>query len=176
MIGLLIPGLNIINGGPITNNMVVLDVVNPKNINNIGLFLHEIIPEEYGAAIYFSCPPFEDLQFLGCVANQRSSDIFYTGWSMDSNVNCHNIIKICVKLEELKNIKDAFEIKIKNDNNQEFAKRLAKNLFNYLDSYNKNKDPNNGLLVVPLTSIQEWYDKFLKRYSIDPNFIFKSND
>ena len=174
MIGIIIPGLNAINGGPITKNMIVLDVIDPKNINNIGLFLQEAIPEGYGAAMYFSTPPYENLQFIGCVANQRTSDIFYTGWSLNSEVNCHSSIKLCVKLEELNNIKDAFESKIKNDNNQEFAKRLAKNLFNFLDSYNKNKDPNSGLLIVPLTSLQEWYDKFIKRYTIDPNFLLKS--
>lgn len=164
-----------INGGPITSNMVVLDVNEPKNINNIGLFLQELIPEGYGAAMYFAIPPFENLQFIGCVANQRPSDIFYTGWGLNSDVNIHTVVKLCVKIESLDELKYAFESKIKNDMNQEFAKKLAKNLFNFLDSYNRNQDPSNGLLIVPITSLQCWYDKFLVRYNLDPNFIMKSD-
>lgn len=171
MIGVLIPGITVINGGPITHNMIVLDVFDPKNINNIGLFLQEMIPEGYGAALYFSIPPYETLQFIGVVANQRPTDVFYTGWSLNSDVNCLQSVKICVKMELLSTIKDAFEYKIKNDCNLEFAKRIAKNLFNYLDSYNGNKDPNNNLLIVPLTSLQNWFDKFSMKYKIDPNFL-----
>ena len=176
MIGILIPGCNVINGGPITSNMVVIDVNEPKNINNIGLFLQEAIPEGFGAAMYFSVAPYINLQFIGCVANSRPSDIFYTGWSLNTEVNCLKSIKVCVKVDSLLELKDAFENKIKNDTNQEFAKKIAKNLFNYLDSYNKNQDSSQDLLVVPLTSLQNWYDKFLMRYSIDPNFLFKSDN
>jgi hypothetical protein len=173
MIGIIIPGNPVTRGGPITSNMVIFDVVEPKNINNIGLFLEEPIPDGYGASMYFSVSPFTDSQFLGCVANQRPSDVFYTGWSLNPEILQNTAIKVCVKLEELSVIKDSFGSKVKNDINQEFAKRIAKNLFNFLDSYNKNQDPNQDLLVVPLTSLQNWYDKFLVRYNVDPNFLFK---
>ena len=96
MIGILIPGCSLITGGPITNNNVVVDVYQPKNISNIGLILNEKILDDYGAAMYFSTPPYETLQFLGVVANPRPSDIFYTGWSLNPNVNCFESIKILV--------------------------------------------------------------------------------
>ena len=84
-------------------------------------------------------------------------------------------IKLCVKLEKLANIKMAFEEKIKFDINQEFAKRVAKNLYNYLDSFNQNQDPNKQILVVPLNSLETWYDKFLQKYNMDPNFLMKTD-
>ena len=96
MIGVVIPGSPLITGGPITSNMVVIDVNNPKLINNITLFLTEPIPDEAAAAMYFSVPPFETLQFIGCVGNIRPSDIFYTGWSLNPNVNQYDQIKLCV--------------------------------------------------------------------------------
>ena len=175
MIGILIPGNPITRAGPITENMVVLDIVEPKKINNISLFLEQPLTEGYGAALYFSAYPFTDLQFIGCVANQRPSDIFYTGWSLNPDISNTTPLKICVKLENLVTIKDSFGEKVKNDINQEFAKRVAKSLFNYLDSYNKNQDSSQDLLVVPLTSLQNWYDKFLIKYNIDPNFLFKTD-
>lgn len=176
MIGIVIPGNPVHRGGPITNNMVVLDVVNPKSVNNIGLYLEEPLFEGYGASMYYSISPFIDLQFLGCVANQRPSDIFYTGWNLNPEIQVNTLMKICIKLESLDVIKESFGSKVKSDVNQEFAKRIAKNLFNFLDSYNKNQDLSQDLLVVPLTSLQNWYDKFNLQYNIDPNFLFKTNE
>ena len=40
-------------------------------------------------------------------------------------------------MENLVDVKMAYEDKIKLDINQEFAKRCAKNLYNYLDSFNQ---------------------------------------
>jgi hypothetical protein len=71
MIGVLVPGTPLMTGGPITSNMVVLDIMNPKNVNNVSIFLNEPVPEEFGAGVYFSSPPFETLQFIGCVGNVR---------------------------------------------------------------------------------------------------------
>jgi hypothetical protein len=60
--------------------------------------------------------------------------------------------------------------------NKEFAKKVAYNLFNYLQSFNKNENATaDGLLVVPLNTIDKWFDRFMKKYSIDPNFVFKSS-
>ena len=53
MIGIVIPGLPIITGGPITSNTVVSDVNNPGTINNITLFQTDMLPNDYGAALYF---------------------------------------------------------------------------------------------------------------------------
>ena len=175
MIGIVIPGVPLISGGPITNNSVVVDVNNPKTVNNITLFQTEALPDDCGAALYFSVPPYESLQFIGCVCNIRPSAVFYTGWSLNPNVNMFQQIKLCVKLEKLANIKMAFEEKIKFDINQEFAKRVAKNLYNYLDSFNQNQDPNKQILVVPLNSLETWYDKFLQKYNMDPNFLMKTD-
>jgi hypothetical protein len=71
MIGVIIPGTTILTGGPITSNIVVLDINDPKSVNNIGIFLQEPIPNDCGAGLYFSCPPFDSMHFIGCVANAR---------------------------------------------------------------------------------------------------------
>ena len=69
----------------------------------------------------------------------------------------------------------AYEDKIKLDINQEFAKRVAKNLYNYLDSFNQNQDPSKKVLVVPLNTMEQWYDKFVQKYNLDPNFLMKTD-
>ena len=72
-------------------------------------------------------------------------------------------------------MKMAYEDKIKLDINQEFAKRVAKNLYNYLDSFNQNQDPSKKVLVVPLNTMEQWYDKFVQKYNLDPNFLMKTD-
>ena len=175
MIGIIFPGYPIITGGPITTTNIVSDVNNPKNINNISMFLTQPIPNDYGAALYYSVPPYQTQQFLGCICNQRPSDTFYTGWSLDTNVAIHPVIKIGVQMETLKNIEMAFKEKIQVDINQEFAQRLAKNLYNFLDSFIQNQDHNRQLLAVPVNFFDKWYNKFLNKYQIDPNFLMKSD-
>ena len=78
-------------------------------------------------------------------------------------------------MEKLKNIEMAFKEKIQVDINQEFAQRLAKNLYNYLDSFSQNQDHNRQLLAVPVNFLDKWYNKFLNKYQIDPNFLMKSD-
>ena len=175
MIGIVIPGYPIITGGPIATSNVVADVNNPKCVNNISMFITDRIPDDCGAALYYSVPPYQTQQFIGCVCNQRPSDVFYTGWALDPNVNIYPAIKIGVQMEKLKNIEMAFKEKIQIDINQEFAKRLAKNLYNYIDSFNQNQDQNRKLLAVPINSLEKWYTKFLAKYQVDPNFLMKSD-
>lgn len=32
------------------------------------------------------------------------------------------------------------------------------------------------MLVVPLNTIDKWFDKFLRKYAMDPNFVFKTDE
>lgn len=78
-------------------------------------------------------------------------------------------------MDKVEDIKTAHLDKIKSDMNQEFARRVAKNLYNYLDSFNENQDPNKKVLVVPLNSLETWYEKFNLKYKMDPNFLMKTD-
>ena len=55
---------------------VVVDINNPKDINNISMFLTEPIFNDCGAALYYSTPPFQTAQFLGYVCNNIPSNTF----------------------------------------------------------------------------------------------------
>lgn len=30
--------------------------------------------------------------------------------------------------------------------------------------------------MVPLNTIDKWFDKFMRKYALDPNFVFKTDD
>lgn len=58
--------------------------MNPRGIANISLFLTSPIPENYAITLYFSIPPYNNMQYLGAVANEKSSDTFPTGFPFKS--------------------------------------------------------------------------------------------
>ncbi len=31
-------------------------------------------------------------------------------------------------------------------------------------------------MVVPVNSLEKWFEKFSKKYDVDPNFVYKSNE
>jgi hypothetical protein len=78
--GLLVPGQPIITNFEETNGIYHVDIVNPREVANISLFLTQPIPQNYAVALYFSLPPYNNMQFLGAVANEKSSDTFSTGF------------------------------------------------------------------------------------------------
>ena len=97
------------------------------------------------ASLYFSTYPYQNLEFIGAIANERPSDIFHTSWSLNPSVNILPEIKLVVQLEPLQNIETFIRIKQEGDLNKEFAKKVAYNLFNYLQSFNRVS--NNSIIV-----------------------------
>ena len=176
MIGILIPGVPLITGGPIQTNNVLADVNNPKNVNTITLFLTEMIPDDCGVALYYSVPPYESQKFIGCVCNQRPSDTFNTGWTIDPNVNIYPTIKIGAQIDKLLNIENLYNQKSQVDLRQEFAKKIGQNLFDYMKMYNQSNNPNDNLLIVPMKSLDDWYEKIMNKYKLDPNFLMSGNN
>lgn len=90
-----------------------------------------------GAALYFTMPPYQNLQFIGAVANSRPSDIFSTGWSVNPDVNQLLQIKLVIKLEKLETLKPLVLLSDQNNSQKNYAKLVAKNLYNFMLSFHK---------------------------------------
>ena len=74
---------------------LITELPRPHEISQLTLFLRKELPSfDHGAAIYWSVPPFSDWQFLGVLTNNRPSDIFQTGWSMNPLVRVLHFEKI----------------------------------------------------------------------------------
>ena len=53
--------------------------------------------DSIGAALYYSTPPnYENLLFIGAIANARPSDIFHPGFALNPLVNVHSEIKLVI--------------------------------------------------------------------------------
>lgn len=116
----------------------VLTIPNPRSINTITFFLHEALPDnDTAAALYCSSPPFTELQFIGAINNFRPSDIFHTAWALNPAINIHSEIKVAIKIKPTAEVETTAKINQETDLNKEYAKKVAQNLFNYLDSVSK---------------------------------------
>lgn len=51
----------------------------------------------------------------------------------------------------------------------EFTQKMVQNLFNYVSSYAVEAGPQQ-IPMVPLLSIQKWYENFERKLSLNPNF------
>jgi hypothetical protein len=56
--------------------------------------------------LYYSPPPYSDLQYLGAVSNNRPSDIFSTGFPLRPEIATVNTVKLCIKPQAFDEIKD----------------------------------------------------------------------
>lgn len=121
-----------------------MTIPNPRAINVIGFFMNQPLADNnfggihlfnlivYVASLYFSVHPYVNLEFIGAIGNERPSDVFHTGWSLNPCVNILPELKLVVQLEPLANIEACIRIKQETDLNKEFAKKVAFNLFNFL--------------------------------------------
>lgn len=51
----------------------------------------------------------------------------------------------------------------------EFTQKMVQNLFNYVSSYAVEGGPDQSPMV-PLLSVQKWYENFERKLNINPNF------
>lgn len=109
----------------------------------------------------------------------RPSDIFHTGWALNPQINTLPEIKLVIAVEPLEKLETCVKISQDTDLSKEFAKKVAQNLFNFMYSFNQISDQQtaqNNVLVVPSNTLDKWYDKFMRKYELDPNFIYKSQE
>lgn len=116
------------------------------------------------------------MQFLGAVANERSSDTFSTGFPFKEDLQFTETVKICIQaqtFEEIANLVPA------SDGQKEYSKLVAHNLYNFMMSYHNpemlvNNQTGREYLVIPSDVFTRWMKKFDEKYQKDPNFILKT--
>mmetsp|Transcript_4418 Transcript_4418/g.3658 ORF Transcript_4418/g.3658 Transcript_4418/m.3658 type:complete len:162 (+) Transcript_4418:177-662(+) len=159
--------------------MLVVNVKNPATITTVAFFLNKALPDDLAGTLNYSIPPYENLQFLGAISNNRPSDIFNTGFSLNPSVNELTELKFVIKAEPLESLKEIVEESKNNEIQKEYPKKVAQNLYNYLSSYNKKGllpvHQEEEFLVIPTDFFDKWIVKFEEKYKHDPNFIMKSN-
>ncbi|CAG9319970.1 unnamed protein product [Blepharisma stoltei] len=175
MFGIIIPGQPVIyNFTQISETQWTIDLPSPGLINNLTFFLASPLPEGYAAALSYSIPPFATIEFLGAIANERPSDIIHTAWSFNPSINSSSLIKLLISVELISNIAGLVENKANSDIRQQYAKKVALNLYRFMESFNKNTDMNQGMLVLPADVLDKWLIRFDQKFRLDPYFVLNT--
>ncbi|KAJ1611540.1 hypothetical protein OIY81_1691 [Cryptosporidium canis] len=178
LISIIVPGRGpeaVVNEG---NGIVSTIIQNPQTASNVVVVANgEIFSGDSGAGVYFSFFPYQSWEFLGVLTNLRRSDMFTTGWPFMEGISNIPSVKIIVVIESATTLLQKLETKPPIDYNKEIARKIALNLFRYIESYNNNNNNSNSQIPINLPQyiLDRWISRFEEKYKLDPYFYMKTN-
>uniref|UniRef100_A0A7S2LHT3 Hikeshi-like domain-containing protein n=1 Tax=Leptocylindrus danicus TaxID=163516 RepID=A0A7S2LHT3_9STRA len=180
--GLVIPGRPVRTDFlPVDNTGLkyTLQIDGAKSVSDLVLFLlpGSVIPPDYGAVLYFqvTSSSHSGFELLGAVANSRQSGVFRTGWGQHEEVlrSTDGLITLGLSLEKLSDIRNLDIAERGVEDRGQVAKKIAMNLFNYLQSFD-DVGSQRGMMTVPTNVFERWIKRFEEKFALDPNFFMNS--
>ena len=169
----------IFEGQPVTFSFVQIsesqwtyELPSGGSVNNLTFFLQSPLPEGFALALSASYYPFSSIEFIGAIANERPSDIIHTGWGFKQEVSS-NTVKLLISMEPISNIAALVFNKSTTDIRQVYAKKVALNLFRFMESFNKNTSQQE-MLVLPCDVLDKWLLRFEAKFRVDPYFVLNT--
>lgn len=149
-------------------------------IADVSVFLVSSLPNGIdgnptGLAVYFSTPPYQDWQFLTALSNSKPSVIVNAGWSLNPDVCGSPSIRLGVSIEPAVELLPKLETLELPDFRRDFARKIALNLFRFIESFSQGSSRDGNFLRCPQDVLDRWLVRFDEKYKRDPNFILKTN-
>ena len=143
----------------------VLQVPAPNAVPEFCVFLTQALPQsELGFAVYFGVEG--NWQFLGGVDNHKPTAIIRTGWPLNPEIASKGAVMLGFAVEPVVEIAKKLETAAGDNIQKVFAKKVALNLFRFLESFNI---PN-----FPVQALERWYAKFEEKFGMDPSFVLRT--
>eukprot|EP00979_Chaetoceros_neogracilis_P013707 scaffold4020_cov234-Chaetoceros_neogracile.AAC.8 len=176
----------------------------PTSISDLVFFLlpNTPLPPNNGAMLYWSAAPMNTFdnplssttigpgtfELLGSLTPDKTSAVFRTGWNShdqllsliqetlkESSSYKGIMITIGISIEPLDNISNLdLESKGVGDR-KSIAKKIATDLFNYLQSFDDVGNARSGWMTVPVNVFERWFKRFEGKIDRDPNFFMKNS-
>lgn len=128
-----------------------------------------------GLSVYFSTPPFVNLEFLAALSNLKPSTIVNAGWSLNPSVNEASCVRLILSIEPAAELLPKMETAVAVDFRRDFARKIALNLFRFIESFSQGGGRDGSFLRCPQDVLDRWLVRFDEKYNRDPNFILKTN-
>ena len=137
-----------------------------------------ILADDVGAVLYWQAEGGSGYEILGAVSNHRPSGVFRTNWSQHESIlnSKTNVVHLGVSLEPLHTLQNLEIATSGVEDRREFAKKIALNLFNYMQSFDDCSRGNNGMMMVPTNVFERWITRFEAKYKQDPNFFLRNQN
>lgn len=175
---------------------------NPMCIADLVIFLLPGIslPTDSGALIYWSAAPFNTnthlgpttatgFELIGALTPTKPSGVFRTGWSTNESLiqlwqQQQSIssggggisITLGISIEPMGNIANLPGVENNGvENRGDIAKKIALDLFQYLQSFD-GPGSKNGWMSVPTNVFERWYRRFEEKLGRDPSFFMKNSE
>jgi len=167
----------------------MININSAESVNYICVFLTGLIPFPEGTvgSIYFSWPDEHarpNWQLLGILSNNKPSAIFklsnlkqhfdtssqpLNAFSQFPSVTINAQIGISIEaaVTAESQVTSIVEPTQNVSSFVEFTQSMVQNLFNYVSSY---AIEDGSTPMVPLLSIQKWYENFQRKLNLNPNF------
>lgn len=163
-VGVAVPGRPVItsfqdNGA----GRYLVEIANPAAVPDLCVFLTQPLPQpDMGVSVYYGVEG--NWQFLGAVHNQSPTVFLRTGWPLNSDLSTKPSVTLGLAAEPAAEIVQKMGT---GDNVQKlFAKKVALNLFRFIESFN--------IPGLPVEALERWYSKFEDKFNKDPSFVLRT--
>lgn len=109
-------------------------------------------------------------EYRGCVSNASPSEVFPLQWPLNPDGSLPANAQIGVSVEPIADVVGKEQQVL--GSKEEFAKRVAMDLFRYMESFASAINPEQ--MVVPMNCLDRWFNKFSEKFKRDPNFLTRA--
>lgn len=142
----------------------------------VGLPTEQSLPNpELALAVYVQSPG-SNWEYRGAVNSQRPSAVIPLVWparvgSPQAPNGAPLPAQIGLSIESAASLPAA--VVGTQQRAEEFARKVGENLFHFMQSFSSS---SNGMLVVPVNILNQWFTKFQERFRVDPDFLDRQRD
>ena len=111
-------------------------------------------------------------EYRGCVSNASPSEVFPLQWPTMPDGSPAPTAQIGVSVEPIAEVAEKEQRVL--GSKEHFAKRVAMDLFRYMESFQAATVLNSEQMVVPLNILDRWFTKFLDKFRRDPDFLTRA--
>lgn len=167
----------------LVNELVGFLVGGPNNNNNTAAL---VFPPNHGVLLYWQLASQQEqsgYELLGSLTQEQPSHIFRTGWSEHDQFlslppGQPVTITIGLSVEPIESVQNVVTSTSRNSSSRRplVAQTIARDLYNFMQSFDTGAASSNGQMVVPQNIFERWWRRFENKSKRDPNFFLKSAD
>ena len=132
-------------------------------------FSHRAVLDDNSALCLYIQAGDTPWEYCGCVANAKPSDVFALRWPVDDAGAPHPTAAVGVSIEPLASALEKESGLVRHK--ETFAKRVAEDLYVYMQSFQTDESAASDRMVVPVNILQKWFEKFTNRFRRDPGYL-----
>lgn len=113
-------------------------------------------------------------EYRGCVSNANPSEVFPLQWPRSPDGSLYPDATVGVSVENAADVAEKERMAL--GSKETFAKRVATDLFRYMESFQAATAISAEHMVVPMNVLDRWFIKFQDKFKRDPDFLTRREE